>query len=116
MGGEPFSAGLLSAARFIIGPWQALTRSDVEPAVEASPATKFVVPANGSDWLWAGVKSRSEDAYASQISRGVKQAIDGDPISFERDFDVATIAGMVVGGVLFLCVAGNLLGVVVGML
>ncbi len=112
MGGEPFSAALLDMANIIVGPWQALTASEVEPAVEASPATKFVVPLADKEWVWTGVKTQSAAAHASQIARGVKQVIDGEAVSFEREMDVATIAGIVVGGLLFLCVAGSLLSFV----
>lgn len=116
MDGEPFSAALLDMASFIVGSWKALTASGVETAVEASAATKFVVPVAEEQWVWTGVKAQSVETHAEQIVRGVKQAVEGETINFERDMDVGTIAGIVLGVILFLCVAGSLVSFVVNLL
>ncbi len=116
MNGEPFAAQLLASANYIIGSWQALSTGEAGAAVAASPATKFVLPLADKSWIWAGVRPQSTEASATQVARGVKQAIEGETISFNHDLDLGLVAGIVVGGLLFLCIAGNLIGFVVGML
>lgn len=116
MGGEPFSAALLKTASFIIGSWQSLTSGEAAAAVTASAATKLAVPLPAEKWLWAGVRGNSLEGYAAQTARGVKQALEGDQVDFQSGPDVATVAGIVVGGALFLCIAGSLLAGVVSLL
>lgn len=116
MTGQPFSASVLETAQYIIGSWQTLTTSTVAPAIAASPATKFVVPLPNKNWLWTGVPSRSIDYYARQTVQGLKQAVEGETISFGQGMDTATIVGIVVGAGVFLCVVGNLISGLVSLL
>lgn len=109
MAGQPFSAAELGEANFIIGSWQTLTTAEVAPSIAAASATKFVVPLAEQNWLWAGVIPRSADEYARRAVTGVKQAIEGEEITFGRDLDFSTIAAIAGGALLFLCIAGSLL-------
>ena len=116
MEGQPFSAALLTAAHYIIGSWQTLTTAEVKPAVDNHTATKFVVPLAEENWVWAGTRPQSTTGYAEQAVRGVKQAIEGDRIDFQSGPEVGTVIAIVLGGVVFLCIAGNLLLGVVNLL
>ncbi|RME99663.1 MAG: hypothetical protein D6768_14580, partial [Chloroflexi bacterium] len=109
MSGEPFSAAGIEAANYIIGDWQTFSRSDVESAVDTSPATKFVLPISNGTWQWVGVGRQSAGDYAAQISRGLQQAIEGEAVDFAGGPDATTVAGIALGGLLFLCIAGGLL-------
>jgi len=111
MAGNSFSAGDFDTPYYIVGSWKTLASGDVALPLAKSTATKFAVPVAGDNWIWAGLKPKSAEDYAEQISRGVKQAIEGEEINFNHGVDVATIAGIVVGGIVFLCIAGSLLGV-----
>jgi hypothetical protein len=108
MNGEAFSAEVLSGADYIIGSWQLLTQPEVEAAVTASPATKFMIPVASGTWVWAGVQPQSAEAHAEQISKGLRQAIDGDKITFRSALDTTTLVAIVAAGLLFVCIAGSL--------
>jgi hypothetical protein len=114
MAGQPFSAGLLEMAQYIIGSWQALSAREVAPALAANPALKLVVPLVEPNWVWAGVKRQSMEYYARQIVQGLKQAIEGEEISFERGFDAGTVVAVALGIAVLLCIGGSLIGLVDG--
>ncbi len=116
MAGQPFSAAALEAAHYIIGSWQTLTAADIAPLVNANPAMKFVIPSAGKNWVWTGLKARSIEYYAHQAAQGIKQAIEGDEITFDRGMDTGAIVAIVVGVLMFLCVGGSLLGVTLSMM
>jgi hypothetical protein len=109
MNAEPFSAEILSQADYVIGPWHLLTQPEIEVAVTASPATKFVIPVSGDSWVWTGVQPQSSEAHAEQVSRGLRQAIDGDKITFGSAPDLTTLVVVAAAGLLFVCIAGSLL-------
>ena len=119
MAAQPFStalAGVMDTAHYIIGPWQSLLAAEVAPAVAASPAQKLAVPTPNPNWIWAGVRERALDYYAHQAALGVKQAIDGEEITPARDIDLITVLAIIGGVLIFLLVAGGLLGFVLSML
>ncbi len=102
----------LETARYIIGSWETLTATEVETAVAASPALKLVVPTAAQHWVWAGIRQRSTDYYARQAARGVKQSLEGEEISPGREIDLSTVVAVVIGLILFLALAGSIIGVV----
>ena len=111
---EPFSAAsrqLVETAHYIIGPGQTLWSGEAASAVAASTARKLAIPTPGPNWTWAGVKPRSLDYYARQAARGVKQAIEGEDVSPTQELDLVTILAIIGGGLLFLFIAGGLVGV-----
>lgn len=114
--GHPFSATVLETAHYIIGSWQTLTAADVAPLVAANPAVKFAIPLADNNWLWAGLKSQSLDYYAAQITQGLKQAIEGEDINFNRGMDVGNVIAIVAGVVLFLCVGSSIVGAALSLL
>jgi hypothetical protein len=119
MAAQPFStalAGVMDTAHYIIGPWQSLLAAEVAPAVAASPAQKLAVPTPNPNWIWAGVRSRALDYYAHQAALGVKQAIDGEEITPSREIDLITVLAIIGGILIFLLIAGGLLGFVLSML
>jgi hypothetical protein len=116
MNGQSFAVNSVESARFIIGSWQSLSDSQVASVIGNSSATRFVAPIPQENWLWAGVKPKSPEAYAEQIVRGVKQAIEGEPITYGPTVDVVTIAGILLGGILFLIIAGGVFSLVVRLL
>jgi hypothetical protein len=111
MAGQAFSTSLLDQANYLVGSWQSLTGSEVAPAAASSPALKFVVPLADRDWIWTGIRARSTEYYARQAVQGIKQAIDGEEISFGLDWDLGTIAAIVLGILVFLIVGTSVLGV-----
>jgi nitrate reductase NapE component len=114
MAAEPFSAAdrqLVEKAHYLIGPGQSLLAGEAAPAVAASPARKLAIPTPHPNWIWAGVKPRSMDYYAHQAARGVKQAIEGEDVSPTQEMDLVTILAIIGGGLLFLFIAGGLVGV-----
>lgn len=102
----------LETARYIIGSWETLTATEVETAVAASPALKLAVPTAAQHWVWAGIRQRSTDYYARQAARGVKQSLEGEEISPGREIDLSTVVAVVIGLILFLALAGSIIGVV----
>jgi hypothetical protein len=111
---EPFSATawqLVDRAQYIIGSAQTLWTSEAAPAVAASAGRKLAIPTPNPNWTWTGVKPRSLDYYARQAARGVKQAIEGEEISPTQELDLVTILAIIGGGLLFLFIAGGLVGV-----
>jgi hypothetical protein len=115
MDGQPFAPEALTAADYLIGSWQSMTGPEAAPAVTASAATKFVVPVSAGNWRWTGVQTQSAEAHAEQIARGVRQAIDGEAVTFGHGLEPTTLAAIVLGGIIFLCVAGSVISAVVGM-
>jgi hypothetical protein len=109
MAGQTYAASLLDQANYLVGSWQSLTGTEVAPAAASSPALKFVVPLADQGWIWTGIKARSTEYYARQAVQGIKQAIDGEEISFGLDWDIGTIVAIVGGILFFLIVAGSLL-------
>lgn len=106
----------LETARYIIGSWETLTATEVETAVATSPALKLAVPTEAQRWVWAGVRQRSTDYYARQAARGIKQSLEGEEITPGREIDLSTVVAVVIGLVLFMVLAGGIVGVVGSML
>ena len=102
----------LQTARYIIGSWETLTAAEVEAAVAASPALKLAVPTEAQHWVWAGIRQRSTDYYARQAARGIKQSLEGEEIAPGREIDLSTVVAVVIGLILFLVLAGSIIGVV----
>ena len=77
MAGQPFSAGALGTAHYIVGAWPVLTAPEAAAVITDSPALKLAAPTGQTGWVWLGQKERTLDYYAQQTARGVKQAIAG---------------------------------------
>jgi hypothetical protein len=103
--GQPFSPEAVQPADYIVGSWDILSDNRVAPVIGSSSATKFVVPISQDNWLWAGVTPRSPEAYAEQIARGIKQSIEGEAVTYSPNFNLVTIAGILLGSLLFLFIA-----------
>jgi hypothetical protein len=99
----------VTAAQFIIGPWQSLTH----PAVAASPGLKLALPLPAPNWAWVGISPTAPEYLAQQAARGVQQALAGDEISPTGSFNVGAIVATIAGVLLFLVVISGLLGVVI---
>lgn len=109
MDGQPFSTTALNTAQYVVGTWQILSNGGVASAVAGSSATKFVVPVVEPNWFLAGVKQHSLDYYGQQVAAGIKKSIEGEEVKFGQEMDVGTVLAIVIGGVLFLCLAGSML-------
>jgi hypothetical protein len=68
------------------------------------------LPLTESKWAWAGVHPQPLEYYARQAALGVKQALAGEEISPSREFDLGTIALIIVGILVFLIVLGGVIG------
>jgi hypothetical protein len=113
MAGQPFSAAVTNTADYVVGSWQALTASEVAPAIEASPALKLAIPESKPNWVWAGVKQRLPEYYAEQTVRGIKQSLEGEPVTFGQDVNLGGTVAAVVGGIIaFLFIAGGVIALV----
>ncbi|RME75378.1 MAG: hypothetical protein D6784_08030 [Chloroflexi bacterium] len=108
-------ADALKGARYILGSWQALTEEPVARLVEDSAAVRLVIPTAQPNWVWAGVKAQPVEYYARQAARNLKQAIEGDSITPTGEFNVASIAAIVIGIWLFLTIISSFLGIIVNM-
>jgi hypothetical protein len=101
---------LITTADYIIGAWPSLNTAEVAPWVNSSKATKVALPLTESKWAWAGVHPQPLEYYARQAALGVKQALAGEEISPSREFDLGTIALIIVGILVFLIVLGGVIG------
>ena len=97
MAGQPFSAGALGTAHYIVGAWPVLTAPEAAAVITDSPALKLAAPTGQTGWVWLGQKERTLDYYAQQTARGVKQAIAGDEISPSPEINVGTIVAILGG-------------------
>jgi len=111
MAAQPAGEASVQAAQYVVGSWQALT--EWRGKLESGLTVAIPLPETG--WVWAGVEPRSADEYARQVVLGLKQAINGEEIRFDRGPELGTIAAIGLGVLLFLCLAGSLISAGVGM-
>ncbi|MFC1975871.1 DUF5671 domain-containing protein [Chloroflexota bacterium] len=113
MAGQPFSTDIMNTANYVVGSWQALTATEVAPAIEASPALKLAIPKPEQNWVWAGVKQRLPGYYAEQAVRGIKQSLEGETVTFGQEINPGIIVMMIMGGIFaFLLIAGGLIALI----